>query len=98
MKKRPDDKTIVMVGISIVLLRGNSSSELSLIFIYFSSQSSEFLVIDLMKSLILIRSSSYFLIFSLLSLVGTNFKYLFRLIFSKYLFTYMKIIYKGFTL
>ena len=36
-----------------------------------------FLVIDLMKSLILIQSFSYFLISSLLSLLGTSVKYLF---------------------
>ena len=54
-----------MVGISTVLFRGNSSSELNLIFTYFSSQSSEFLDIDLIKSLILIQNSSYFLFVSL---------------------------------
>ena len=36
-----------MVGISTVLSRGSSSFELNLIFIYFSSESSEILVIDL---------------------------------------------------
>ena len=63
--------TIVMAGISIVLFTGNSSSELNLIFIYFLSQSSEFLFIDRIKSLILLQSSSYFLISSLLSLERT---------------------------
>ena len=63
-----------MLRVSIVLFRGNSSSELNLIFIYFS------LVINLIKSLILLHSSSCFLIFSMLSLVGTSVKYLFPLI------------------
>ena len=60
---------------SIVLFRGTSSSELNFVFIYFPSSSFEVLVIDLVKSLILLQSSSYFLIFSLLSLVGTSVKY-----------------------
>ena len=60
---------------SIVLFRGTSSSELNFVFIYFPSSSFEVLVIDLVKSLILLQSSSCFLIFSLLSLVGTSVKY-----------------------
>ena len=86
-----------MVDVSTVLFSRNLPSKLKLIFIYFSSYS-KFLVIDLIESLILIKSSSYFIFFSLLSLVGTNVKYLFSLIFSKYSFTYLKIKYKGFTL
>ena len=39
---------------------GRFSLELTLTFIYFSSQSSELLVIDLIKSMILLCSSSYF--------------------------------------
>ena len=50
-----------MVGMSTVLFRGNSSSELNLIFVYFLSYSSEFLVIDLIKSLILVHSSPFFI-------------------------------------
>ena len=65
-------KTIVSIGISIVLFKGKLSSESNLIFIYFSSWSSEILVIDLTKSLILPRSSLFLKIFSLLSLVGTS--------------------------
>ena len=52
----------ILLGIPIFLFRHNSSPELklSLIFIYFSSKSSEFLVIELIKSLILFQRSSYF--------------------------------------
>ena len=56
------------------------------------------LVIDVIKSLILLHSFPYFLIYSLFSLVGTSVKYLFLSISSKFPFTYMKIIYKGFAL
>ena len=73
---------IVMVGILIHLFRGNLSSELNLIFIYFLLQSSEFLVFDL--------------IFSLLWLVGNSVKYLFPLISSKYPFTLLKIKHRRF--
>ena len=52
-KKAPT--TIAMVGISNILFKGNLSSELNLIFIYFSSKLFEFLVIDLITSLILIH-------------------------------------------
>ena len=62
--------------------RGNLSSKLNLIFIYFSSYSFQFLVIDLIKLLILIHRSLYFLIFSLLSLVATSVEYLFLLFFA----------------
>ena len=66
-------------------------------YIYFQdNQSSEFLVADLIRSWILIHSS-YFLIFSLLSFVGTSVKYLFQLIFSIFPFTYLKIRYERFT-
>ena len=41
-----------MLEISIDIFRGKSSSELNYIFIYFLWQSSQFLVINLMKSLI----------------------------------------------
>ena len=50
----------MLLGIPIFLFRHNSSPELSLIFKYFSSKLSEFLVIELIKSLILFQSSSYF--------------------------------------
>ena len=70
---------------------GNSSSKLNLIFIYFIFQSSEFIVINLIKSLLLIHSYPYFFIFSLLWLVGTSVNYLFPLISSKYPFTLLKI-------
>ena len=70
----------MLLGIPIFLFRHNSSPELSLIFKYFSSKSSEFLVIELIKSLILFQSSSYFLIFALLSLVEPRVKYLLLLI------------------
>ena len=82
--------TIVTLETSIVLFKGNFSSQLNLIFIYFLSYSSEILVIDPIKSLILLHSSSYFLIFSLLSLAGTSVKYSFPLISSKYPFTFLK--------
>ena len=57
------------------MFRGNSSSELNFIFIYFLSKNIAIdlisywpiLAIDLIKSLILLHSSSYFLIFSMLS-------------------------------
>ena len=90
--------TMIMPGISIVLFRGNLSSELNLIFIYFSSQLSVFFVINLIKSLILPHSTSYFFIFSLLPLVGNSIKDLFPLISLEYLFTLLIMIYKGFTL
>ena len=86
-----------MLGTIVILFRGNSSSELNLIFIYFSSKSSEFSVIDLIKSLILLQSSSYLFIFPLLSIVGISVKYLLPLIFSNYPFTLPKIRFKGFT-
>ena len=79
-----------MLGISVVLFRGNSSSELNLNSIYLSSQSSEFLVINLMNSLSLLQIS-YFS-------AGTSVKYLFPLVSFKYPFTLLKIRYKGFTL
>ena len=75
-----------------------SSFELNLTFIYFSSQLSELLVIDLIVFLILFYSSSYFFTISLLSLVGTSAKYLFPLISSKYPFILLLISHKGFTL
>ena len=77
-----------MLGISIVLFKSNSFSEINLIFIYFSSKSSEFLLIDPIRSLIMLQSFSYFLIFYLISLVGV--KYLFPLISSKYSLTLLK--------
>ena len=73
-----------MIGISIALFRGNSSSELNLIFIYFSSELSTFLVTGLTKSPIFLHSSSNLFIISLFSLIGTSFKYLLPLISSKY--------------
>ena len=57
---------------------------------------SEFLTINLIKSLILRHRSSYFFIFSLLSLVESN-KCLFSLISSYYPFALLEIRYKGFT-
>ena len=57
---------------------------------------SEFLTINLIKSLILRHRSSYFFIFSLLSLVESN-KCLFPLISSYYPFALLKIRYKGST-
>ena len=87
-----------MLGIFVVLLIGNSSRELNLIFIYFHHNRLSFFVIDLIKSLTLLHSSSYLLIFPLHSLVETSFKYLFLLISSKYRFTLLIITYKGFTL
>ena len=64
-----DLTAIAMIGISIVVLfRGNSSSELSLIFIFFSTKLLQFLVIDLIKSLILLHSFSLLLLLSLLLL------------------------------
>ena len=53
-----------MIETSIVLFKGNLLSELDLILIYFSSQSSQFLVIDLIKYMVLFHSSPYFFIFS----------------------------------
>ena len=58
-----------MPEISIVLFNGYSSSELNLIFINFLSESSKFLVTELIKHQILLQYSSCFSIFSLLSLV-----------------------------
>ena len=55
---------------------------------------SEFLTINLIKSLILRHRSSYFFIFSLLSLVESN-KCSFPLISSYYSFALLKIRYKG---
>ena len=66
-------------------------------FWYFSSKSCEFFVIQVINFLILFQNFSYFFI-SLFSLVGTSFKYLFLLIYSKYPFTLFKIRYKGFPL
>ena len=80
-----------MLENSIVLFRGTSSSELSLIFIHFLSQSPEFLVINPIKSLILLQS--YSKLFFLLSLVGLSIKYLFLLISSNYPFTLLEISY-----
>ena len=71
-------------------------SKLILIFKYFLSWSSEFLILDLFKSLIVLHSSSYFFFFTLL--VGTSVKYLFLLFYSKYVFTFLKGRYKGFPL
>ena len=86
--------TIIILGISFVLFRGSSSSQLN-----FSSYSSELLVNCPIKSLILLQRYSYFyFLFFLLSLVGTSIKYLFPLISSKYPFTSLKIRYEGFTL
>ena len=50
-----------MLRIAIVLFKGNTSSKLNLIFIHFSSQAPEFLVIDLTESLILLHSFLLFL-------------------------------------
>ena len=81
---KTDLTTVIMIGISIALFRGNSSSELNLIFIYFSSELSTFLVTGLTKSPIFLHSSSHLFIISLFSLIGTSFKYLLPLISSKY--------------
>ena len=67
-------KTIVMIGTSIVLFRCNSSSQLNWLFRYFSSYSYEFLVINLIKYLVLLHSSSIFFYFLFISLVGTSVK------------------------
>ena len=64
-----------MVGISIVLFRGNSSSQLNFFFIYFHHNHLRFQLLTYIY-LILARSSSYCFIFSLLSLVRTSVKYL----------------------
>ena len=64
-----------MVGISIVLFRGNSSSQLNLFFIYFHHNHLRFQLLTYIY-LVLVRSSSYCFIFSLLSLVKTSVKYL----------------------
>ena len=64
-----------MVGISIVLFRGNSSSQLNLFFIYFHHNHLRFQLLTYIY-LVLVRSSSYCFIFSLLSLVRTSVKYL----------------------
>ena len=88
--------TITITRISIVLFRGYLSSESSLIFIHFSSQS-DFLVTNLIKSLILIHSSLYSFIFCLFSLVGTSVKYLFPSISLKHPFVLFETRYKGFT-
>ena len=64
-----------MLQISIVLFGGNLLSEKILMIKYFSSESSEFLTNDLIKSLIFIHSYFYyntFLIFSLLLLIEPN--------------------------
>ena len=58
--------TTVIIGISIVLFEVKFSSQSNLIFIYFLRESFEFVVIDLIKSLILINSSRYVFIFYLL--------------------------------
>ena len=71
-----------MLGISTIFFRGYLLFELNLIFIYFPSSSSEFLVTDLIKPLILLHSSSYFYISSFLSWLGTSVKYLFLLIYT----------------
>ena len=70
---------IIILRISIVLLGGNSRSELSLIFIYFWSESSEFLVINLIKSLNLPHSS--YLLFPLI--ISINFFKVFIYFFEK---------------
>ena len=74
LKKLKEKFVIFMKNSSntIALFKGKLSSESNLIFIYFLSKSSTFLFIDLIKSQILLHSSSYMLIFSLLSLVGTS--------------------------
>ena len=56
--------TVIMIRMFIVLFRDNSSSESNLIFICFSSPSSEFLVIDLIKSLILLQILHIFYFFT----------------------------------
>ena len=97
--KKMNLTTIVTLRIFNVLFRSNSLSELNVIFIYFSSHWSDFLVIDLIKSMILIYSSSYFLNFYLLSLVGTSVKNLFPLFSSISIASlFLKIRCKGFTL
>ena len=67
-----NSSSIAIIGISFALFKGKLSSESNLIFIYFLSKSSIFLFIDLIESQILLCSSSYMLVFSLLSLVGTS--------------------------
>ena len=56
--------TVIMIRMFIVLFRDNSSSKSNLIFICFSSPSSEFLVIDLIKSLILLQILHIFYFFT----------------------------------
>ena len=90
--------TMIVLGISIVLFRGNLSSELNLISIYFSSQLSVFFVINLIKSLIWPHSTPYFFVFYLVPLVGSSIKDLFPVISLECLFTLLIMIYKGFTL
>ena len=56
--------TVIMIRMFIVLFRDNSSSKSNLIFICFSSPSSGFLVIDLIKSLILLQILHIFYFFT----------------------------------
>ena len=74
------EKTIIMFWSYSVSFKGKSSSALNLIFIYFSLESSEWLVFYLIRSLILIYSFPYIFNVSLLSSVGTGIKYLFQLL------------------
>ena len=64
-----------MLQSSSVFFKG----KLNLIFKYFSTLLSELLVIDLIRSIMLIQSSSHFFLISLLSLAVTSAKYLFPL-------------------
>ena len=76
--------------------RGKSPLKLNFIFRYFSS--SEFFVVDLIKSLIFLKMLSYFFITSLLSLVRFSVKYSFLLISSNCPINLLVIRYKEFTL
>ena len=83
---------------SSIFFKVKSSSELYLIFIYFPLQLSELLVFDLIRSIFLAHSSSYFSNMSLLSSVETSVKHLCPLLSLMYLFNLSVIRYKQFTL
>ena len=89
--------TAVMLWSSSVFCKDESSSELNLIFIYFSSWLPVLLVFDLIRPFILLYSSSYFLNMPLLSSVGTSVKDLFPLLSLMYPFILLPLRYNVFT-
>ena len=83
--------------LSVYQVLDKSSSELNLIFIYFSSQLSVLLVIDLIRFLIFFHSSSYYFCGFQLSSVGTSVTYFFPSLSSVCPFVLLRIRSKGFT-